>query len=188
MAVKALPSPEVLRQLLRYEPDTGKLFWKERPRSMFPSRWSYLVWNKRYAGQEALAFVGAGGYKTGRIFKCGVSAHRAAWAIQYGEWPLGLLDHANRDKLDNRLENLRLCTARENSANKSKRKNASSKYLGVSFNKRVGKWSASMSIGSKKKHLGFYTEEPMAAIAYDQAAMKIHGSFANLNFPEAVNV
>lgn len=188
MAAKALPSPEVLRQLIKYEPDTGKLFWVERPRSMFPSNWAYLVWNKRYAGQEALAFVGVGGYKTGRIFKFGMRAHRAAWAIHYGEWPVGFLDHANRDKLDNRIDNLRLCTARENSANKSKKKNASSEYMGVSFNKRIGKWSASMSVDRRKKHLGFFAEEVSAAMAYDKAAIEMHGKFANLNFPESFNV
>ena len=58
MATKPLPSQEVLRQLLRYEPETGKLFWRERTPDMFSAdgrdpEWKARNWNSKLAGREA---------------------------------------------------------------------------------------------------------------------------------------
>src|SRR5690625_5199426 len=53
MADKILPTPEQLRELLRYEPETGKLYWKARPAELFKDKRSHGAWNARYAGKEA---------------------------------------------------------------------------------------------------------------------------------------
>ncbi|MFH1369694.1 MAG: AP2 domain-containing protein [Planctomycetota bacterium] len=99
--------------------------------------------------------------------------------------PKGLLvDHKNNDGLDNRRENLRLATSSQNNCNKRKRKNASSRFVGVSFNKLKRRWCAYICFNGKNIWLGWFDSEIEAAKAYDEAARKYHGEFAKLNFPE----
>lgn len=95
-----------------------------------------------------------------------------------------LVDHINRNSLDNRLCNLRLCTFSENARNSSSRKNSSSKYLGVSirskkYKKRI--YAAQIKDFKKIIKLGYFANEIEAAKAYNEAAIKYHGEFANLN-------
>jgi hypothetical protein len=76
------------------------------------------------------------------------------------------VDHINNDKLDNRVENLQLISSRENS---SKDRKGSSKYTGVSWNKQRNKWHSNIRIDGKNKHLGLFTDEYEANIAYQKA-------------------
>lgn len=90
-----------LRERLRYEPETGKLFWL----------------NGQRAGREA-GSVNGQGYRQIRFsrlddFLC----HRVAWALHYGAWPSEQLDHINQNRSDNRIENLRLTSNSENQRN-----------------------------------------------------------------------
>jgi hypothetical protein len=99
--------------------------------------------------------------------------------------PKGLLvDHRNRNGLYNRRENLRLATYSQNNCNKIKRKNTSSRFIGVCLNKQLNRWSAHIKPkGKPKLFLGYFDDEIEAAKAYDEAAKKYHGEFARLNFP-----
>ena len=100
-----------------------------------------------------------------------------------------LVDHINRDKLDNRRSNLRLATRTQNEANKRKRRTqsggrASSKYKGVSFmkgEKRTKPWRATITIEGKVVPLGVYATQEEAALAYNKAAVKYFGEFSKLN-------
>jgi hypothetical protein len=99
--------------------------------------------------------------------------------------PRGLLvDHRNRDGLDNRRENLRLATYSQNNCNKAKRKNTSSRFIGVCFNKLNKRWGVNIKPQGKRIFLGYFDNEIDAARAYDEAAKKYHGEFARLNLPE----
>jgi hypothetical protein len=99
--------------------------------------------------------------------------------------PKGLLvDHRNGNSLDDRRSNLRLATVSENQCNSRKRKNATSKYRGVCFCKEKQKWLAQIVKAGKKRFLGYFKSEIEAAKVYDEAARKLHGEFARLNFPE----
>ena len=97
--------------------------------------------------------------------------------------PKGLLvDHRNRNTLDNRKENLRLATHSQNSFNRQKTKSkTSSQYMGVSFDKRRGLWVVKINHNNKSIWLGRFNSEIDAAKAYDEAAKKYHGEFARLN-------
>jgi len=91
-------------------------------------------------------------------------------------------DHANRNGLDNRRENLRKATRLENNRNQKGRK-GSSCYKGVSWKTSSRGWVAQIQVEKKKIHLGSYKKEIEAARAYDRAAIKYFGEFAYLNFP-----
>lgn len=99
--------------------------------------------------------------------------------------PLGVdVDHINGNPLDNRKANLRICSRSENLMNAGKytrRNKCSSKYKGVSWHKATKKWEAGLQVNGKRKWLGLFLEEQSAAVAYNLAALKYFGQFANLN-------
>ncbi len=114
--------------------------------------------------------------------------HRAVWEAFNGPIPKGLvLDHIDRDSLNNNLSNLRLCTQRQNTYNRSRQSTyagrlTSSQYKGVTWSKRRRKWLACIVLNRKSKYLGCYTTEKEAAVAYDDAAYKYFREFASVNF------
>lgn len=97
-----------------------------------------------------------------------------------------LVDHRNRDRLDNRRSNLRPATVAQNSANKSRYSNNTSGYKGVTESESGGKprWVARAGIHGKRVYLGFFKSAEEAARAYDKAMLDAYGEFAALNFPE----
>ena len=179
MASKALPSPEVLRQLLRYEPGTGKLFWRERGPEWFTRGGSAAAWNDAFAGREAFTADDGAGYRQGSIFDQSFRAHRIAWAISYGVWPQNHIDHINGDKSDNRLCNLRDASRSENMSNSQKRVDNTSGFKGVS--RAAGKWVARIYARGKKHHIGYFDTAEDAAAAYAKASAELHGEFGRVS-------
>ena len=107
--------------------------------------------------------------------------HREVIEVGEGE----VVDHINHDGLDNRGENLRAATASQNMCHRKKRSGAThSKYKGIYRRKKIGKWQAQITFEKKRICLGHFGDEIEAAEAYDRAAMKYHGDFASLNFPD----
>jgi hypothetical protein len=98
--------------------------------------------------------------------------------------PKGLLvDHRNRDGLDNRRSNLRFATRSQNRCNTNLNKaGCSSQYRGVYWHKQKKHWRANLQFEGKWIWLGAFDSEIAAARAYDAAAKKYHGEFARLNF------
>lgn len=99
-------------------------------------------------------------------------------------FPSETVDHINRNKIDNREDNLRVCGQQKNCSNSPKKKNNSSGYMGVSFDKSMRGWEAYIHPNRKKIHLGYFSDKESAAKARDVAAIKYFGEYANLNFPE----
>jgi hypothetical protein len=92
-------------------------------------------------------------------------------------------DHINHNGLDNRKANLRLATRSQNAWNRRKSKVKSrSKYKGVSWYNKDERWSVRIQVNRKQKFLGIFADEVEAAKAYDRAAQKYFGEFAELNF------
>lgn len=98
-----------------------------------------------------------------------------------------LTDHIDGNGLNNRRSNLRSATQSQNMCNTSSR-GGSSQFKGVSWVKSKEKWRAEIAINHKRTHLGYFTDEIKAALAYDAAAVRLHGGFARLNFPECSQV
>lgn len=98
--------------------------------------------------------------------------------------PKGLrVDHINRDTLDCRRANLRLCTVSQNNANAKRPRHNKSGFKGVSYDSKNDRWYACISVNDKTRAIGTYSTPEEAARAYDDAAREIHGEFARLNFP-----
>lgn len=182
--------PKLLLEAIEYSPNTGLFLWRERPVSHFldDAKWtaqqSCARWNTRYANAEAFATPAQkSGYLTGVFFGRRLFAHRAAWAISFGEWPELSVDHKNGVRTDNRLDNLRLASRQEQSRNTSSAKNSTSRFLGVSWRKERALWRANIFIDGRQTFLGSFASEVEAAKAYDAAAAQHFGDFSRLNFP-----
>lgn len=151
-------SPIALRELLRYDPDAGKLFSKSRGREVFTGkdRW---------------------GYPRGSLRGKYYLAHRVAWALHYGTWPDGALDHIDRDKTNFRISNLRLATATLNNINKGLRKDNTSGVSGVGRATHDGAspWYACIRIDGKRRYLGHFASKE-AAVAARLAAEEVRNA------------
>lgn len=109
-----------------------------------------------------------------------VHMHRLiAWALDGED-----VDHINLDTLDNRKENLRTCTRSQNMMNRGPTRDATSVFKGVCWSSYYGLWAAQIMVGGRNHVLGRFEKEGDAARAYDEAARRMHGDFALVNFPE----
>lgn len=182
MAVKALPSQEVLCQILRYETDTGKLFWKERGLEWFNAEkqtreHNAAIWNGKNAGKEAFITALPLGHRYAGIFGVKYLAHRVAWKMAYGTDPIGI-DHIDGDPTNNRLSNLREAPQSVNGKNARVRKNNTSGVMGVCWAQRLSKWVAQINVDYRKIHLGVF-EEFDDAVAARKAAEIAHDFHPN---------
>lgn len=95
-----------------------------------------------------------------------------------------MVDHRNRDSLDNRRENLRLCTNAQNQANSPSR-GGTSRFKGVTWNARKRRWLVAFRANGQYRFVGYFRDEEEAARAFDVASLRANGPFAVLNFPVA---
>jgi len=105
--------------------------------------------------------------------------HRIAWLMTYGYWPT-YLDHINQVKTDNRIINLRECTASQNNANRGPNLNSSTGLRGVYPSWCKG-YIAKIYHNGKNHHIGMFLDKFEAAKAYDERMIELHGKFAKTN-------
>lgn len=113
------------------------------------------------------------GYAMTRSCAQGISMQRLLTNAKTGD----IVDHIDRNPLNNTLDNLRICTKRENAINTKTRSDNSVGYRGVSQVKTTGRYRAYICINGKQKHLGMYESPEEAAAQYEKAAKKLYGDF-----------
>jgi len=137
-----------LKDYLSYNPLTGLLHWIKKP------------CRKISVGQEAGCLDKILGYKKVGFLGKSFRYHKVCWYLYYGKWPEYEIDHVNRDKLDNRIENLRDVPRRENG------QNTEGYNQGAYFNQSKSRWVAQISLDGKAVHLGYFNSEAEAQSAY----------------------
>ncbi len=163
MILKVKPTLAEVAGLLSYCPETGVLRWRTRPS------------NRIGAGAEA-GTLHPDGYRIVRINGRGYPAHRLAWLLATGEWPLQFLDHRNGVRNDNRLSNLRPASPSENSQNLHGplSSNRTSRFLGVCWKRKEQRWRAQIQVNGVRRDLGLYSTEEAASRAYLAAKSELH--------------
>jgi hypothetical protein len=163
-------SAEYVRQILDYNPDKGVLVWRCRPDRD-------KKWNSRCAGKEAGEFSPSK-YRRLTIDGKTFSYHHIVWLHQTGEWPIRELDHIDRDKMNNRIENLRLATRSEQMRNTVVRKDNKTGLKGVCWDKKSQRWFVSINVEKETKYRGYFNCPELAHLVYSELAGKYHGKFA----------
>ena len=145
---------ELLKEMFRYEPSSGKLFWKIGKR----------------VGKRAGSQQGKGGYRHVRVGDKYMYEHRIAMLLTLGEIPEGIqIDHVNHDKGDNRLANLRFTTHTQNGRNMKKISTNTTGVTGVIYDEKYAKYRAQIHIKGKGIYLGSYDTLEEAAAARAEA-------------------
>ncbi len=154
MAIADITAPE-LRQILTYNPTTG-------------------IFNRRNDPGAVLGRIATKGYRQIMVASKRYMAHRLAWLYINGEWPAGQIDHINQAKDDNRIENLRVVTNKQNGENVRHFSHNTSGLKGVRF--RAGSWVAEIKHLKKSQHLGSFTtlEDACAARAMAESILFTH--------------
>lgn len=175
-----LPSIALVRSLLAYDPTTGIITWTG-PKSNN---------NLRRAGDVQGTLGTTTGYLHVRLGeryfgKRNLYCHRVAWALYYGEWPANYIDHINGDKTDNRIDNLRSATKRENKYNSRVRADSRIGLKGVSYvpkgrngSAKSKPYRAQIVANGQRYRLGDFKTAEEAHAAYCAAAARLHGEFA----------
>lgn len=168
---RVLPSRAYLLTLLRYEPVSGSLTWRQRPAITAHDR----AWSTRYADKPAFTAKDDGGYLSGRIDGKTYRAHCVVWKMETGEEPRKV-DHKNGRRDDIRWRNLRAVDDAGNARNIGTRTDNTSGVMGVTFDRDRLKWRAQINVGGKCRYLGLF-DTIEAAAKVRRAAEEEHGFF-----------
>jgi hypothetical protein len=154
-----------VRELFDYDPLAGVLIWRVATSSRNPK------------GSVA-GSIGPNGYRSIMADWQKYQAHRLVWLWHNGSFPPADIDHANGDRSDNRIENLRLANRSQNMSNVGRRRDNSSGCKGVSWHAQDAKWRACIQKDGKFIHIGLYDTKEEASAAYFEAAQRLQGEFA----------
>lgn len=158
------PTRDRLRELFDYDATTGHLIRKAA--------------TKGYHGDRRITRTNDQGYIVTTLNGVSYRAHHLIWIWHHGMM-VEELDHRNRVRNDNRLDNLRPCGRVPNCGNTGPRVHA---YKGVTFCKATGRWKAQLGVNYKNVNLGRFDTIEQAALAYNEAAIRHFGEeFAYLN-------
>lgn len=161
MVKKTELTQEIVKELLHYEPDTGKLYWKQRDSKWFvdgkqPKEYAVNRWNSLYAGKEAFTAKNGNGYFHGTILKKTRTAHEIIGLIIFGE--LVIVDHDDGDILNNKETNIKKSDHSNNARNRAISSNNTSGCMGVYWHNKAKKWGAKITHEHKLYSLGLFND------------------------------
>lgn len=153
-------TPEIVRELLHYDPETGIFTWRERERHWFRRDIDWLAWNGKHASRRAgcVWTNPITGFRRRHIsiLRKQRLEHAIAWMWMTDEPLPPQIDHKSRDATDNRWNNIRASTNAKNCLNRSRRLTNRSGITGVSWYSKAGKWRARCTVAGKTYHLGLF--------------------------------
>ncbi len=156
---------EELKELMLYDPETGKFSWIKSRRGV--------------RSMEAAGCVTKRGYVNIYINYKKYLAHRLAWLYVHGKWPPEQIDHINGVRSDNRICNLREASGCQNQLNRWVDCRNKSGIKGVCWHKNNQKWQAQTSIDGKEYYLGQFIDIKDAERAVVEFRNKHHKEFCN---------
>jgi hypothetical protein len=167
MKARALPSRKRLLELFRYDPKTGKLYFRI---------WTHGL-SKKSVGKEA-GFTREDGRRA-----IGISGHqfyrsRIVWKMLKGKEAKDGIDHKDRNPSNDRMQNLRPATQALNRRNSSMNSRNSSGYCGVTFHKTSGLWRARCNVNGVEYLGGYFKTKEEAAQVAARLRRKHHGKYA----------
>jgi hypothetical protein len=178
-----MPETAFLRECFTYDPYTGLLVWRIRPRHHFPTQKGCNITNSRQAGKTAGSIVHtrSGTYIRVEIDGRSFGVHRVIYKLVWGEEPPEDIDHHDGDGTNNRWKNLRAATKSQNACNASKPvtrfpRGVTQSPRGVVFYARVG-------VGRNRRTIGSYPTAEEAHEAYVAETLRLHQEFAHAARP-----
>jgi len=136
-----------VHQVLSYNPETGEFTWVQPAAA-------------RMKPGDRAGYAKPNGYRYIKIGSKAYSEHRLAWLYMFGDWPAAEIDHVNQNRSDNRLENLREATHKQNAENRKARTGSLSGFRGVAYS--GGKWTATIMHFGQQKMLGQFDDIELA--------------------------
>ncbi len=161
------PTQSEIGELFTYSKNDGSLTWI-KPR--IPER-----------ANLPAGSIKKDGYRYITIKRKLYSAHRLIWILFHGSEPDGIIDHINRIKTDNRIENLRIATKEQNGANAGMYCTNKTGFKGVHYCKRDKRFIASITFHGKIKRIGGYATAEEASQAYQKASISLNKEFSPFN-------
>ena len=174
MPILRLPSAAFLRECFSYNRRTGILRWKPRPRRHFRTYKGWAVWNANNAGRRA-GNIKASGHRRVRINSVSFEEHRVVWKMIVLAEPRQTIDHIDGNPSNNRLNNLRSASDRQQKWNAKLRLDNRSGFRGV--HPTGNRWLARIASNGEYRHLGCFATKAEASAAYETVARKLHGEF-----------
>lgn len=160
-----LPTIELVRKTFTYDPTTGVFRWAVPPLA------------KKKIGDVA-GCPTSSGYIRLKLFGRQYLAHRVAWAHFHGRWPNDTIDHKDRNRANNRIDNLREATLSQQHGNMPVAKRNKLGRKGVWYWKKKNRFRAAIYKQGRCYHIGLFETAEEASAAYAEAAKKIFGEFA----------
>lgn len=157
------PIPAEAKELLHYNPVNGNMTWKVHRNG------------NALAGDPA-GWVENGRYRIELLGKVYL-AHRVAYFIHTGKQPPRFLDHIDGNSLNNKFDNLRVATRRQNNRNKGLYSNNTTGSKGVTYCAESGKYRARAGLNGRKVHLGRYDTIEEASKAYEEFTKRAYGDY-----------
>lgn len=185
-----LPSAQYLNECLTYDPQNGLFFWKERPRHHFRKEHGWRCSNSNFAGRVAgsekrLKDGTPIGINIGIVVdgkRVCLYAHRIAHIMMGVEIPEGFdVDHRDGNSFDNSWENLRICTASQNAANRKRYRNRKHDLPKGVLQEKRGRFRAMIGFQGNNISCGCFGTPEEAHAAYCAKAQELYGEFARSN-------